>query len=117
MDDIDRAVMCQCIPDTDPATLNKAIEFLQTVSTSPSGWKTFLHKLFTIPVETMKIYCLRVLQDLISSERYSKLTLEERKDLRTAMLQYLNSNILNNKTTSFGIKNKFSQVLVLIYKD
>jgi exportin-T len=115
MDDLERAVVYEMDPSADPKIRAAAKEYCNNIKTSPDGWKICLQKLFRTTVMEVAFYCLEVIKSFIQ-HHYMSVSSEEQRQLRKALMTYLQTNVGGQINTPIPIKNKFAHILVLLFK-
>ncbi|GAM18310.1 hypothetical protein SAMD00019534_014850, partial [Acytostelium subglobosum LB1] len=117
MDEFENAVIITFDPAVVSPLKQRAVTYTETLRDSPDGWKFCLEKLFQTNNVYVKFFCLHVFQDVITTgQRYAQLTQDDRYRLRTTVVSYLSNVLASNPNEEKLIKNKYAQVVVLLFK-
>ncbi|EGC32961.1 hypothetical protein DICPUDRAFT_155048 [Dictyostelium purpureum] len=114
MDNFDQAVICSFDPSTREDIKQQALEYTNRIKENPKAWEFCLEKLRTTNNTYIKFFCIQVFQDIIL-HKYELLTTEDKLNLRVGLLKWFQSHLIVNQEET-PIKNKFAQIIVLLFK-
>jgi len=117
LDEFDNAVLCMYDANSAGDTKVRAIQYCNQVKTASDGWLFCLEKFFKANKLEVKFFCLLTLQELVEHGRYNSLSVPEKELLKASLMRWLTEFLLSNgQSEDIAIKNKFAQVLVLVFK-
>eukprot|EP01133_Synstelium_polycarpum_P014604 gene14604-17268_t len=114
MDDFETAVLYSFDPQVSEDIKQKALAYTEGIKSSPDGWRFCLDRLFVTSSIHVKFFCFHVFQDLIL-HRHAILTEDDRTKLKTTLVNYLKVHLAVANEDS-AIKNKYAQIVVLLFK-
>ncbi|PRP73955.1 exportin-T [Planoprotostelium fungivorum] len=115
MDEFESAVLVSFNPTADAVLRQKASEYCEAVKVNPEGWKFCLEKFLNTKTIEVRFFCLVVVQDTIQY-RHDSLPPVDQANLRTALLRYIAEHLPNAQATETPLKNKFAQIVALLFK-
>eukprot|EP01120_Amphizonella_sp_Union-15-10_P008954 TRINITY_DN3307_c0_g1_i3.p1 TRINITY_DN3307_c0_g1~~TRINITY_DN3307_c0_g1_i3.p1 ORF type:complete len:958 (+),score=155.65 TRINITY_DN3307_c0_g1_i3:139-3012(+) len=116
MEDLERAVHLSLVAgnEVDQATRNNALLFCENFKNSPQSWKFCLELIFNTTSLVVQIFCFGVLQEQIL-HRHETLDSNEKLHLRKGLMTFLQTKLIQPGSQA-SLKNKYSQILVLLFK-
>ncbi|EGG15755.1 armadillo-like helical domain-containing protein [Cavenderia fasciculata] len=114
MDEFETAVTYSFDPLIEEDLKQKALQYTNNVKESPEGWKFCLERLFKTNSVHVKFFCFHVFQDLIL-HKHASLSEFERTKLKSTLIDWVKIHLTKN-TEELAIKNKYAQIVVLLFK-
>ncbi|KAI9101118.1 armadillo-type protein [Phlyctochytrium arcticum] len=111
---LEQAVAIAGDPSQDASLRQQAMQFCEQFRNSPDGWQACLKLFLRTPTSSdqLRFFCLQILEDLIR-RRYATLSQSDRTALRQTLWSWMMNEM--GPTDPFFIRNKFIQVLVLLF--
>ncbi|KAK5581602.1 hypothetical protein RB653_001639 [Dictyostelium firmibasis] len=114
MDEFEKAIICCFNPHVTEDIKQKALAYTESIKVAPDAWLFCLERLGKTQTVLVKFFCLQVFQEIIL-HRYETLSKTDRLNLRTGLMNWFRLYLVNNPEES-SIKNKYAQVMVLLFK-
>jgi len=114
MDEFEQAIICSFDPSVSADIKQKALAYIDQIKNSQDAWKFCLQRLGQTKNIHVKFFCFQIFQDLIL-HKYSTLTGEESNRLKVELVNWLKTH-LSNGTEDNAVKNKYSQIVALLFK-
>ncbi|KAF2069462.1 hypothetical protein CYY_009217 [Polysphondylium violaceum] len=115
MDEFEQAIIYSFDPLVSEDIKQKALAYIDQIKNSPDAWKFCLQRLGQTGNSIhLKFFCFQIFQDLIL-HKYSTLTAEESNKLKAGLINWLKTHLANG-TEDPAIKNKYSQIVALLFK-
>ncbi|EFA82882.1 armadillo-like helical domain-containing protein [Heterostelium album PN500] len=114
MDDFETAVIYSFDPLIGDDLKQKALALTNSVKESPDGWKYCTEKLFQTKSIHVKFFCFHVFQDLLL-HKYAQLNDDDKFKLKSTLINYLKM-VLAVQNEEAAVKNKYAQIVVLLFK-
>ncbi|KAM9976063.1 hypothetical protein ACTFIR_009904 [Dictyostelium discoideum] len=114
MDEFEKAIIYCFDPNVSEDIKQKALAYTESIKVAPEAWLFCLERLGKTQIVLVKFFCLQVFQEIIL-HRYETLSKTDRLHLRTGLMNWFRLYLVNNQEES-AIKNKYAQVMVLLFK-
>ncbi|KAM9992084.1 hypothetical protein ACTFIZ_012749 [Dictyostelium cf. discoideum] len=114
MDEFEKAIIYCFDPNVSEDIKQKALAYTESIKVAPEAWLFCLDRLGKTQIVLVKFFCLQVFQEIIL-HRYETLSKPDRLNLRTGLMNWFRLHLVNNQEES-AIKNKYAQVMVLLFK-
>ncbi|KAJ3412382.1 pre-tRNA nuclear export protein [Chytridiales sp. JEL 0842] len=115
MENLERAILVALDPTANPELKAEATAYYEQIRADPQGWKLCLSLFLASPkrVPEARFIALQALEEVLRT-RYNTLDASERIAIRQSLWSWLQNDV--DSSDPAYIRNKFCQVLVLLFK-
>ncbi|KAI9362521.1 armadillo-type protein [Zopfochytrium polystomum] len=117
MDELERAIVAGLSPSANQALKEEAMVYFARVKDSPDGWQLGLNLFLAVPTRDPQIrfIALQLVEDLLRNQRrYHTIDPGTKSFLRQSLWAWLEKGV--DPTVPDFLKNKFCQILVLLFR-